>query len=159
LGTPLNEGDRATFYGGSEKGFTDYPVLTATDRALKDRKNFTLVGRAKSDTALQQQEGKNLLGDRIVFANPVFDEANKIQLGRDHGEFVLTDPEAMLYAGSFSLVLDGGTFTVQGRASNSAATTLAVTGGTGIFRGARGEVTLSPRNDQGSEFDVTVSLD
>jgi|GEM_PF-25762 len=159
LGTPLNEGDRATFYGGSEKGFTDYPVLTATDRALKDRKNFTLVGRAKSDTALQQQEGKNLLGDRIVFANPVFDEANKTQLGRDHGEFVLTDPEAMLYAGSFSLVLDGGTFTVQGQASNSAATTLAVTGGTGIFRGARGEVTLSPRNDQGSEFDVIVSLD
>jgi len=26
---PLNEGDRATFYGGGEKGYTDYPMLAA----------------------------------------------------------------------------------------------------------------------------------
>ncbi len=28
-GTPLNEPDRATFYGGGEKGYTDYPALAA----------------------------------------------------------------------------------------------------------------------------------
>ena len=26
---PLNAADEATFYGGSEKGYTDYPFLTA----------------------------------------------------------------------------------------------------------------------------------
>ena len=26
-GAPLNEADRNTFYGGNEKGYTDYPVL------------------------------------------------------------------------------------------------------------------------------------
>ncbi|MDZ4211048.1 MAG: alkene reductase, partial [Methylotenera sp.] len=26
---PLNEADSKTFYGGSEKGYTDYPFLTA----------------------------------------------------------------------------------------------------------------------------------
>ena len=25
VGAPLNEGDRATYYGGGEKGYTDYP--------------------------------------------------------------------------------------------------------------------------------------
>ena len=29
IGAPLNEGDRATFYGGGEKGYTDYPTLDA----------------------------------------------------------------------------------------------------------------------------------
>ena len=27
---PLNEADRNTFFGGSEWGYTDYPILTAT---------------------------------------------------------------------------------------------------------------------------------
>ena len=26
---PLNPADRTTFYGGGEKGYTDYPALTA----------------------------------------------------------------------------------------------------------------------------------
>jgi len=29
-GAPLNEGDRATFYGGDAKGYTDYPTLEST---------------------------------------------------------------------------------------------------------------------------------
>jgi N-ethylmaleimide reductase len=29
LGAPLNTPDRATFYGGSERGYTDYPALEA----------------------------------------------------------------------------------------------------------------------------------
>lgn len=29
-GTPLNEPDRATFYGGDERGYSDYPTLEAT---------------------------------------------------------------------------------------------------------------------------------
>ncbi len=27
IGAPLNEGDRATYYGGGAKGYTDYPEL------------------------------------------------------------------------------------------------------------------------------------
>ncbi|OXM68421.1 hypothetical protein CF165_12975 [Amycolatopsis vastitatis] len=29
LGAPLNEPDRATFYGGDHRGYTDYPALGA----------------------------------------------------------------------------------------------------------------------------------
>ena len=32
-GAPLNEPDRATFYGGDERGYTDYPVLETADAA------------------------------------------------------------------------------------------------------------------------------
>jgi len=32
-GAPLNEPDKATFYGGSSKGYTDYPTLEAVDAA------------------------------------------------------------------------------------------------------------------------------
>jgi N-ethylmaleimide reductase len=31
-GAPLNEADRATFYGGSERGYTDYPTLAGAAR-------------------------------------------------------------------------------------------------------------------------------
>ena len=29
IGAPLAEGDRATYYGGGAKGYTDYPALSA----------------------------------------------------------------------------------------------------------------------------------
>jgi N-ethylmaleimide reductase len=32
-GAPLNEWDKATFYGGGAKGYTDYPTLAATEAA------------------------------------------------------------------------------------------------------------------------------
>jgi N-ethylmaleimide reductase len=32
-GAPLNEWDKATFYGGGAKGYTDYPVLEAKEAA------------------------------------------------------------------------------------------------------------------------------
>ena len=32
-GAPLNEWDKATFYGGGAKGYTDYPRLEAAEAA------------------------------------------------------------------------------------------------------------------------------
>ena len=32
-GAPLNQPDKATFYGGGSKGYTDYPTLEAVDAA------------------------------------------------------------------------------------------------------------------------------
>jgi N-ethylmaleimide reductase len=32
-GAPLNEWDKATFYGGGAKGYTDYPALKASEPA------------------------------------------------------------------------------------------------------------------------------
>jgi N-ethylmaleimide reductase len=32
-GAPLNAPDKATFYGGDAKGYTDYPTLEAADAA------------------------------------------------------------------------------------------------------------------------------
>jgi N-ethylmaleimide reductase len=32
-GAPLNPPDKATFYGGGAKGYTDYPTLEAADAA------------------------------------------------------------------------------------------------------------------------------
>jgi N-ethylmaleimide reductase len=32
-GAPLNTPDRATFYGGDERGYTDYPVLETANAA------------------------------------------------------------------------------------------------------------------------------
>lgn len=34
-GASLNEPDPATFYGGGEKGYTDYPLLEQTSGSLK----------------------------------------------------------------------------------------------------------------------------
>ncbi|MDB5521712.1 MAG: NADH:flavin oxidoreductase/NADH oxidase, partial [Tardiphaga sp.] len=34
-GAPLNEGDKATFYGGGEKGYTDYPTLKEKRQAAE----------------------------------------------------------------------------------------------------------------------------
>ena len=32
LGAPLNDYDRATFYGGTERGYIDYPAMDGAER-------------------------------------------------------------------------------------------------------------------------------
>ena len=54
--------------------------------------------------------------------------------------------------------LAGGSIVVEGPFLDAGDSTLAVTGGTGRYRGADGEMRLHARNAQGSEYDFTFTL-
>ncbi|MEX2420784.1 MAG: Allene oxide cyclase, partial [Actinomycetota bacterium] len=54
--------------------------------------------------------------------------------------------------------LEGGSLTVEGPFFDASPSALAVTGGTGAYRGARGSMRLVARDDFGAEFDFIFRI-
>lgn len=85
------------------------------------------------------------IGDRLVFSNPIFDTAGQ-QVGRDGAECVIVRIDAtapperqQVVQCTISVQLPDGQITVQGLAQGTE-NYFAITGGTGAYRKARGEV-------------------
>jgi hypothetical protein len=114
---------------------------------------FTVVERALTDAVVDLGASGDSLGDLLTFGNPVYNAANTVQIGTDQGECFRTNP-GVAWECTWTTYLAKGSLTVQGSFPDSLAdSTLAITGGTGIYRGARGEMTLHSRNAGGTEFD------
>lgn len=96
-------------------------------------------------------------GDLLTFANPVFDAANKTKVGSDQG-FCVRIVGGKAWECWWTLVLTEGQLTVEGPFVDGANSVLAVTGGTGKYAGARGQMKLHSRNDQATEFDFVYEL-
>jgi len=105
---------------------------------------ITVVERATSDTVIPTAGANDKFGNALVFANDVYDEANATKVGSDQGSCVRTVVGA---AGRWecwwSLTLADGSITVQGPFSDTDDTVLAITGGTGAYRFAQGEMQLN----------------
>ena len=85
------------------------------------------------------------IGDRLTFSNPIFDTADQ-RVGRDVAECVITridptEPAArqQIVQCTISVQFADGQITVQGMAQGTE-NYFAITGGTGAYRLARGEV-------------------
>jgi allene oxide cyclase len=107
------------------------------------------VGQSKSDA----------LGNQLVFHNPVYDVADKGQVGHDNGNCVRT-VVGQVWECYWTTFLAGGQITVEGPYYDSGADSwLAITGGTGNYREAHGQMRLHARgNPVGSEYDFVFYL-
>ncbi|MGH2901529.1 MAG: hypothetical protein ACRDMZ_22830, partial [Solirubrobacteraceae bacterium] len=97
----------------------------------------------------------NLLGDLIVFANPLADAAGR-PVGRLHIQCVTTTGAANFLRSKVTcngvMVLVNGTLTLQAIVGpGSPTTTAAITGGTGVYANARGVLIYRERKDGGSD--------
>jgi allene oxide cyclase len=116
-----------------------------------------LVERALTDATLDLGEKGDSVGDLLTFANPVFDAANKLQLGTDQG-YCVRVVVGKSWECSWTLSLKDGQITVQGPFNDSGDSLLAVTGGTRGYAGAKGELKLHARDAKGSAYDFTYEL-
>ncbi len=117
-----------------------------------------VVEHAVTDTVVDVGKKGDSLGDDLAFGNPVYDAANKKQVGRDQGHCVRT-VAGKSWECFWSLLLPAGQITVEGPFYDAADSTLTVTGGTGAYRGAHGQMALHARNARGTEYDFTYDLD
>lgn len=109
-------------------------------------KVLQLVERGAGDLAFVDTGAPGpSIGDRLVFSNPMFDTAGQ-QVGRDGADCVIvridpTEPPArqQIVQCTISVTLADGQITVQGLAQGTE-NYFAITGGTGAYRKARGEV-------------------
>lgn len=118
---------------------------------------FTVVEQADTDTVVDLGPRGDSIGDTLAFANAVYD-AKGTKIGSAQGSCVRTKV-ASAWECSWTTTLKGGSIVVQGPFYGAADSTLAITGGTGKWRQARGEMRLHARDAKGSAYDFTFRVE
>lgn len=114
-----------------------------------------VVERATTDFVGDVAPEGDSIGDVLGFANEVFDEANANKVGTDNGSCVRT-AVGSAWECIWTLTLSDGQITVEGPFYDAGDSTLAITGGTGAYAQARGEMLLHARDATSYDFTYTI---
>ncbi len=117
-----------------------------------------LVERATTDAVTDTGAKDDSAGDILTFANEVFDRANSARVGDNQG-FCVRTVVGKSWECWWTLSLKDGQITVQGPFLDKGDSVLAITGGTGKYASARGQMKLHARNEKGTEYDFAYELE
>jgi hypothetical protein len=128
-------------------------VVNATAGSARPQTGATIhvVERATTD-AVTNGTADDSAGNVLTFANDVFDSANARKVGTDQG-YCVRLVVGKSWECNWTTFLPKGQLTVEGPFLDTGDSTLAITGGTGAYRHARGFMELRYRNQAGTEFD------
>ena len=126
-------------------------VQTSTSSTVK------FVEHATTDTVTDTGASGDSVGDILTFANDVYDEANAQKVGGDNGDCLRT-VVGQAWECFWTLQLAEGQITVEGPYYDTKDSMLAITGGTGAYTNARGQMTLHARDAKGSEYDFVYEI-
>ena len=118
---------------------------------------ISVVERPVGETTVHRSGDRDLGGDLLVFANKVYDAANKAEVGSDQGYCVRT-VVGKSWECFWTLVLKEGQITVEGPFMDSGDSLFTVTGGTGKYASARGSMKLHPRDATPTGYDFVYDL-
>ena len=119
-------------------------------------KSFTVIEHATTDATTDTGAPGDSAGDVLTFANDVFDRADARRVGTDQGYCIRVVPGTS-YECNWTTLLPGGQIVVEGPFYDTKDSTMAVTGGTGRFRRARGTMDLHAL-ENGTKFAFTFHL-
>jgi hypothetical protein len=121
-------------------------------------RSITVVEHAITDTEIPVAPGgKDRKGDPLTFTNPVFNAADARRVGHDEGFCMRLDPAKGVWECLWTTFLPQGQITVQGPFYDTRDSTLSITGGTGAYRDARGQMKLHAL-DGGKKYDFVFQL-
>jgi hypothetical protein len=126
-----------------------------------DSQKITVVEHAITDTVGDVPPKGDSLGDVLAFHNPVFDASDKHQVGHDNGDCIRTVTGSNgVWECFWTVFLSAGQITVEGPYyTNGSDSMLAITGGTGAYQEARGQMRLHATGTPvGSEYDFIYML-
>jgi hypothetical protein len=109
-----------------------------------------VVEHADTDAVTDTGAKGDSVGDVLTFANRVFNANNSKQIGTDNGHCLRT-----VVGQAWECFW---TLTVEGPFYDTKDSVLAITGGTGAYRGAKGEMSLHVRNAKGTEYDFVYRI-
>lgn len=118
-----------------------------------------MIEHAETDTLqhVGKPDEKDSLGDILAFLNPLYDESNTKKVGTSSGVCFRT-AVGSAYECFWTATLPEGQLTVEGPFYDGKDSTLAITGGTGDYDDARGQMALHARNAEGTEYDFTYTI-
>lgn len=138
--------------------FAGRQASSATSKSAAGLTTITVVERALTDTVVDSGPSGDSIGDSLAWANPLYNAANTKRVGRDQGSCVRTKV-GVAWECSWTSFLNHGQVVVQGPFYDDGRDSmLAITGGTGAYANARGEMRLHWRNALGSEFDFVYMI-
>ena len=138
--------------------FMVFTVVNATAKGKPASSGATIhvIEHATSD-AVTNGAGTDAVGNILTFANDVFDSADTSKVGSDQG-YCVRIAVGKTWECNWTTFLPGGQITVEGPFSDTGNTVLAITGGTGGFRNARGSMELAYHDAAGTKFDFVFHL-
>jgi len=116
-----------------------------------------VIEHAITDTEIPTGGGKDVKGNILTFDNPIYNAANTKRVGHDEGFCTRVDPKLGIFECLWTTFLPGGQITVQGPFYDTRNSVLSITGGTGSYRHARGQMRLLSRNG-GKAYDFIFQL-
>jgi allene oxide cyclase len=119
---------------------------------------IAVVEHAETDVVEDLGKMGDSNGDLLTFANPLFDEANKKKVGTNQG-YCIRVQAGVSWECFWTAIFPEGQITVEGPFYDTKDSVMAVTGGTGEYSGAAGEMSLHARNDKGTEYDFVYQLE
>src|SRR5262245_18165690 len=131
--------------------------LVTAGRATAAPQELILTEHATTDAVTDTGPSGDSAGDILTFANEVFDAADSDRVGSDQGMCVRTVP-GNAWECFWTLSLPSGQITVEGPFYDAGDSVLAVTGGTGAFATAQGDMLLSPIGTEGKAYRFTYRL-
>ena len=129
-------------------------LLTAPAIAAEQIK---VVERPVGETTVDLGAKGDSIGDLLVFANGIFDAANKAQIGTDQG-YCVRIIVGKSWECNWTMMLKGGQITVEGPFMDEGDSLFTITGGTGKYAGAKGSMKLHPRDAKSTSYDFTYDL-
>lgn len=107
---------------------------------------LTVVEHAANETTTHVTASKaaDAIADQLTFANPVYDAADKKQIGSDVGHCVRIEV-GKSWDCYLTVILKDGMITIAGPFYDTGDSTFVVIGGTGKYAGAKGQMKLHDR--------------
>ena len=126
-------------------------AFVASGPASADPQELKVIEHATTDAVTDTGAKGDSAGDILTFANEVFDADDKNKIGSDQGHCIRTVP-GKTWECFWTLTLDKGQITVEGPFNDTGDSLFAITGGTGDFAGAQGEMALSAYGTKGDAY-------
>ena len=111
-----------------------------------------VVERATTDLVIDTGPTGDSSGDLLTFANDLFDEDNVNKVGRNQGSCIRINATEGSWECTWINFLKGGAITVEGPFFDTHDSVLVITGGRGLYKGARGSMQLKVLSD-GTGYD------
>jgi len=126
--------------------------------AIRSPVTIHVIEHPNTDAVIDTGVPGDTTGDLLTFHNPVFNATNSTRAGRDQGDCIRISPRLGTWECRWLTQIQGqGSIVVEGAFNDSRDTTLAVTGGTGNFQNARGQMALHYRTKAGV-YDIVFDL-
>jgi len=132
-------------------------TLLGTPVPARAGDSLVLVERLDNQTLTDMEPKGDSVGDNLTFSNHLYDQNGTTKVGRDNGLCVRTVAGSM-WECFRTYMLAQGQITVEGPYYDGKDSTFAITGGTGIYLSAEGEVKMQARNPERTEFTLTFNL-